>query len=144
MTPPSATGVAYDFRSSIRPRMYGSSDRYCTRNKICPALGVGMAVSSRRKLLGFGRPCGRAARTIWRAFTSVISIPPYLVFRNEIDFQSGRWRIDVEYIDALTTSAGLPNASIWIAFKAAPSTDVEFSAHSLNLSPNMGRPLFDD
>jgi len=49
------------------------------------------------------------------------------VFRNEIDFQSDRWRIDVEYIGALTTSAGLPNASIWIAFMAALSTDVEFA-----------------
>ena len=44
-----------------------------TRSRTCPALGVGIAVSSRRKSLGFGRPCGRAARTIWRAFASVMS-----------------------------------------------------------------------
>jgi hypothetical protein len=28
-----------------------------------------------------------------------MSIPPYLVFRNEIDFQSGHWRTDVGDID---------------------------------------------
>src|SRR6266571_6687945 len=57
---------------------------------------------------------------------------------------AGRWCTDVGLTTALRTSAGLPNASIWMAVMAALSTAVALSAHARNVSPNMGRPLFDD
>src|SRR5213593_402287 len=50
----------------MRPRMYGSSERYCTSRRSCPLTGVGTAVSSRRKSVSSGFPFGRAARTICR------------------------------------------------------------------------------
>src|SRR5215475_679123 len=50
----------------MRPRMYGSSERYCTSRRSCPRAGAGTAVSSRRKSVSAGFPFGRAARTICR------------------------------------------------------------------------------
>ena len=37
ITSPSGWGAAYDLASSIRPRMYGSRERYCTRVSTCPS-----------------------------------------------------------------------------------------------------------
>src|SRR5213594_571848 len=66
ITSPISSGVAYDFPSFIRPRIYGSRERYCTPSRSWPAAGVGIAVSSRRKSVSSGFPFGRAARTICR------------------------------------------------------------------------------
>src|SRR6516162_10817087 len=74
MTAPRGIGGAYDSRSSIRPRVYGSRDRYSTRSRTCPRPGVGIAVSSRRKSASRGFPSGRAARRIWLALVADISL----------------------------------------------------------------------
>src|SRR3989442_5928173 len=66
ITSPSSSGLAYDLPSFIRPRMYGSRERYSTPSRSWPAAGVGIAVSSRRKSVSSGFPFGRAARTTCR------------------------------------------------------------------------------
>src|SRR6266540_2678006 len=76
MTSPIWSGAAYDSPSFIPPRIYGSRERYCTPSSSCPAAGVGIAVSSRRKSVNLGLPFGRAARTICRARDAVMSFPP--------------------------------------------------------------------
>src|SRR5882724_10951089 len=66
ITSPISSGLAYDFPSFIRPRIYGSRERYCAPSRSWPAAGVGIAVSSRRKSVSSGFPFGRAARTTCR------------------------------------------------------------------------------
>src|SRR4051812_8946290 len=43
---PTSTGSAYDSASLIRPRMYGSSERYTTRSNSCPSTGSGTSSST--------------------------------------------------------------------------------------------------
>ena len=74
ITSPISSGLAYDLPSFIRLRMYGSRERYSTPSRSCPAAGVGIAVSSRRKSVNSGLPFGRAARTICRP--RVVMTPP--------------------------------------------------------------------
>jgi len=50
----------------MRPRIYGSSDRYRVRSRTCPGPGSGTRPSSRRKLSAIGAPTGREFRTILR------------------------------------------------------------------------------
>ena len=85
LTSPSWSGFAYDFRSSIRPRIYGSSDRYCTASRSCPEAGAGTSVSSSRKSDNCGLPFGRAARTIWRAREAVIGMVSAAIRRVHVD-----------------------------------------------------------
>jgi hypothetical protein len=62
----------YDGASLIRPRMYGSSDRYKVRSKSWPAAGAGTAFSARRKLPGVGTPTGREFNTMLRFMVVVM------------------------------------------------------------------------
>lgn len=60
---PSGWGGAYDRRSSIRPRMYGSSDNQWTSTSTCPSPGSGTSRSARSKFDSSARPRGRPAST---------------------------------------------------------------------------------
>src|SRR6185503_2384253 len=60
------TDAAYDGPSLIRPRMYGSSERYVVRRRTSPSLSAGIGPSTVSKLSAVGMPAGRDFRRIWR------------------------------------------------------------------------------
>src|ERR1700736_3760973 len=64
MVSPTATGWAEDDAALIRPRMYGSIERYRVRTSSCPLVGTGMRPVSTRKLSSVGAPAGRDAKTM--------------------------------------------------------------------------------
>ena len=66
MALPTSNEGAYDLRSLMRPRMYGSTDIQRLRTSTWPAPGSGTGTASTLKSLAFGMPTGRAASTICR------------------------------------------------------------------------------
>jgi len=50
----------------MRPRMYGSTDKYADLTKTCPSAGAGMGALTSVKSDSFGNPVGRAASWNWR------------------------------------------------------------------------------
>src|SRR3981189_1205480 len=61
---PTATGWAEGGVALIRPRMYGSIERYRVRTSTCPLVGTGIRPVSTRKLSSVGAPAGRDAKTM--------------------------------------------------------------------------------
>ena len=80
MASPSSNGATYDFAALIRPRMYGSTERYVFRTRIWPSPGVGTGVSTSAKSSGFGQPTGRLSRCHSRLVCVVIAIVPFIYF----------------------------------------------------------------
>ncbi len=64
--PSSNGGRTGEGTSSIRPRMYGSTDIHVLRTRMCPSPGSGTAATASAKSVGAGSPTGRAARRISR------------------------------------------------------------------------------
>ena len=58
----SSKGGTYDFASFIRPRMYGSTEKYRLRTRTWPSPGCGTSASTRAKSSGLGQPSGRVTR----------------------------------------------------------------------------------
>ncbi|CAK7284966.1 hypothetical protein SGPA1_30839 [Streptomyces misionensis JCM 4497] len=76
---PSSNGATYDFWALIRPRMYGSTERYVFRTSTWPSRGAGSGDSTSAKSSGFGQPTGRLSRCHSR-LTVVVVIAESLSF----------------------------------------------------------------
>ncbi len=61
ITPPTSTGGAYDGASLIRPRIYGSSDKYRVRMSTSPSPGEGTGAGTIVKFSSVALPAGREA-----------------------------------------------------------------------------------
>src|SRR5215471_6366696 len=64
ISPPIWTEGAYDLTSSIRPRIYGSTETKIERTSICPSAGLGTGDSTSLKSDSFGKPNGLPASKI--------------------------------------------------------------------------------